>query len=269
MTILDEILDHKRAEVDRARALRPADELARQAREAGAPPRGFGAGLLGAKPPRVIAEIKRRSPSRGEIRPDFDAVACARACADAGAAALSVLTDEHYFGGCLEDLEKVRGAVDLPLLRKDFVVDPYQIDEARLHGADAVLLIAAAFRGSGGGSGDADDLAALRTYALGLGLDALVEVHDETELAAALAAGADLLGINNRDLRSFAVDLATTERLAAAVPEGIVLVAESGIFTPADVARLEAAGAHAFLVGEALMRETDVGAALRRLRRSS
>ncbi len=265
MTILDEILDHKRAEVERARAVRPAEELARRARETGAPPCGFRAGLIGAKPPRVIAEIKRRSPSRGEIRPDFDAVACARAYAGAGAAALSVLTDEHYFGGCLEDLEKVRGAVDLPLLRKDFVVDPYQIDEARLHGADAVLLMAAAFRGSG----IADDLAALRKHALGLGLDVLVEVHDETELAAALAAGADLLGINNRDLRSFEVDLATTERLAAAVPEGVVLVAESGIFTPADLTRLEAAGAHAFLVGEALMRETDVGAALRRLRRSS
>jgi indole-3-glycerol phosphate synthase len=269
VTILDEILDHKRAEVDRARAVRPADELARRAREAGAPPRGFRSGLIGAKSPRVIAEIKRRSPSRGEIRSDFDAVACARAYAAAGAAALSVLTDEHYFGGCLEDLEKVRGAVELPLLRKDFVVDSYQIDEARLHGADAVLLIAAAFRGSGVGSASPEDLAALREHALGLGLDVLVEVHDESELAAALAAGADLLGINNRDLRSFEVDLATTERLATAVPEGVVLVAESGIFNPDDVARLEAAGAHAFLVGEALMREADVGAALRRLRRSS
>ncbi len=264
MTILDEILDHKRAEVEHARSVRPGDELARRAREAAAP-RGFRAALIDASPPRVIAEPKRRSPSRGEIRPDFDAVACARAFAEAGAAALSVHTDEHYFGGCLEDLEKVRGAVELPLLRKDFVVDSYQIDEARLHGADAVLLIAAAFRGPGA----ADDLAGLREHARGLGLDALVEVHDEAELTAALAAGADLLGINNRDLRSFEVDLATTERLAAALPEGVVLVAESGIFTHADVTRLEAAGAHAFLVGEALMRETDVGAALRSLRRSS
>ena len=176
-----------------------------------------------------------------------------------------MLTDERYFGGRLDYLEKVRRAVALPLLRKDFVVDAYQIDEAKLWGADAVLLIVAAF----GGPSGVDELARLRRYAAERGLDALVEAHDAAELELALAAGADLVGINNRDLRSFEVDLGVTERLAKRVPEGVVLVAESGIFTPQDVARLETAGADAFLVGEALMREADIEAALRRLRRSS
>jgi len=209
----------------------------------------------------VIAEIKRRSPSRGEIRSDFDPVACALAYADAGAAAISVLTDERYFGGRLEYLEAVRRVVPLPLLRKDFIIDPYQLDEARAGGADAVLLIAAALTSA--------ELCALRERAAGLGLDALVEVHDSGQLQAALAAGADLIGINNRDLRTFEVDLGVTERLAAAIPEGVVAVAESGIFSAGDVERLEAAGARAFLVGEALMREEDIGIALRRLRRSA
>jgi indole-3-glycerol phosphate synthase len=222
-------------------------------------PRGFRRALESAPRPRVIAEIKRRSPSRGEIRADFDAAACARAYAGAGAAALSVLTDERYFGGSLAVLAQVREAVSLPLLRKDFIVDAYQVDEARVHGADAVLLIAAAL--------DPGALRGLAAHAEAIGLDALVEVHDERELEAALAAGADLIGINNRDLRTFEVDLGVTERLAGKLPEGCVVVSESGIFTARDWERLEAAGAHAFLVGEALMRESDVGAALRRLRR--
>jgi indole-3-glycerol phosphate synthase len=209
----------------------------------------------------VIAEIKRRSPSRGEIRPDFDPVGIAKSYADAGAAALSVLTDERFFGGHLDFLTRVRREVDLPLLRKDFVVDPYQIDEARVAGADAVLLIVAAL--------DARAVRTLRQRALERGLDALVEIHDEDELAVALEAGADLVGINNRDLRSFETDLAVTERLAPRIPEGVVVVAESGIFTPRDVSRLTGAGAHACLVGESLMREADVGKALRRLRRNA
>ncbi len=264
MTILDEILAYKREEVARAkRALAPA-ALAELAREAGDPPRGFRASLASAPRPRIIAEIKRRSPSRGEIRADFDPAACAKAYADSGAAALSVLTDERYFGGHVDHLALARRSASLPILRKDFVVDPYQIDEGRLRGADAVLLIAAAF------APDArvDELSRLRGHARSLGLDALVEVHDRAELAAALAAGADLVGVNNRDLRSFAVDLATTERLAGEVPEGVWLVAESGIRGPAEIARLESAGADAFLVGEALMSEADLGAALRKLRRS-
>ena len=255
--ILDEILEHTRRELEAARGRVPPEALARLAAQA-PPARGFRRALLEAPRPRVVAEIKRRSPSRGEIRPDFDPVACAKAYAEAGAAALSVLTDERWFGGRLDYLGAVRAAVDLPLLRKDFVLDGYQIDEARVAGADAVLLIAAVLEPA--------RLAALRAHAARRGLDALVEVHDEAELEAARAAGADLLGINNRDLRTFAVDLSTTERLAPRVPEGTVLVAESGILRHTDVERLERAGAHAVLVGEALMREPDLAAALRRLR---
>jgi indole-3-glycerol phosphate synthase len=261
VTILDQILEHKRREVEAAKRVLPAHEQGQRAQASDEPLRGFRAALSSSPRPRVIAEIKRRSPSRGEIRANFDLVECAKGYADGGAAALSVLTDERYFGGHLDFLPAVRGAVPLPLLRKDFVVDRYQVDEARACGADAVLLIAAALPPA--------EIGALRRHAVALGLDVLVEVHDEGDLEAALAAEADLIGINNRDLRSFEVDLGVTERLAGAVPEGVVVVAESGIFSPEDVARLEAAGADAFLVGEALMREEDVGLALRRLRRNS
>jgi indole-3-glycerol phosphate synthase len=264
MTILDEILAHKRQEVAQAKRALPADELAELAREAPEPTRGFRAALAAAPRPRIVAEIKRRSPSRGEIRPDFDPAACAKAYAESGAAALSVLTDERFFGGSLEHLALARRSAPLAVLRKDFVVDAYQIDEARLRGADAVLLIAAAFA-AGTRVGE---LARLRERAGSLGLDALVEVHDAAELADTIAAGADLVGINHRDLRSFSVDLSLTERLAGGLPEGVLLVAESGIHGPEDIGRLEAAGADAFLVGEALMREADLGAALRKLRRS-
>jgi indole-3-glycerol phosphate synthase len=261
VSILDEILAHKRRELAQARERVPADALAKRARAVGEAPRGFRRALRTGERPRMIAELKRRSPSRGELRADFDGVACARAYAAAGAAAISVLTDARFFGGSLELLTQVRAAVTLPLLRKDFVLDAYQVDEARVFGADAVLLIAAAL--------EPGPLRRLREHAEGLGLDALVEVHDERELEAALGAGAELIGINNRDLRSFEVDLGVTERLAGKLPEGCVVVSESGIFTPGDWVRLEAAGADAFLVGEALMREIDVGAALRRLRRDS
>jgi indole-3-glycerol phosphate synthase len=256
MTILDEILAHKRSEVRAARASTAPELVAERARAA-APARGLRRALAEGRAPRVVAEIKRRSPSRGEIRADFDPVGIAKAYEDAGAAAISVLTDERYFGGSLAVLEAVRAACSLPLLRKDFVVDPYQIDEARAAGADAVLLIVAAL--------GQDELAALRAHALGLGMDALVEVHDERELEVAAAVGADLVGINNRDLRRFVTDLAVTERLAPRVPAGAVVVAESGIFGREDVERLARAGAHAFLVGESLMRERDPGLALRRL----
>jgi indole-3-glycerol phosphate synthase len=265
VNILDEILAHKRSEVAAAKAAVPAAEMAALARGRGEAPRGLRRALAEAARPRVIAEIKRRSPSRGEIRADFDPAALAKAYAEAGAAAISVLTDERYFGGSLEHLERVREATDVPVLRKDFAIDAYQIDEARARGADAVLLIAAAFAGDGG----THRLSDLRGRAEELGLDALVEVHDEAELDGALAIGADLVGINNRNLETFAVDLGTTERLAGRIPEGVVLVAESGIFTNDDIRRLERAGAQAFLVGESLMREPDVGLALRSLRRDS
>ncbi len=258
MTILDEILEHKRGEVAEAKRCSSALQMAERARGCEEALRGFRSALAEGSGPRVIAEIKRRSPSKGVIRADFDAVGCAMSYAEAGAAAISVLTDERYFGGRLEFLPAVRSAVELPLLRKDFVIDPYQIDEARVSGADAVLLIAAAL--------SREELERLRQHAVSLGLDVLVEVHDEDELESALLAGADLVGINNRDLRSFETDLAVTERLAPLVPGKALIVAESGIFSHEEIRRLEGAGVQAFLVGESLMREADVGLALRRLR---
>jgi indole-3-glycerol phosphate synthase len=256
MTILDEILERKREEVAASKKRLAPERLAERARSLAEPTRGFRRALL-APGPHVIAELKRRSPSKGEIRANFDPVMIARSYEAGGAAALSVLTDEHFFGGSLAVLEQVREATALPLLRKDFVVDGYQIDEARVAGADAVLLIVAALL--------PERLAALHEQALGLGLDVLVEVHDEAELDVAKGVGATLVGINNRDLRSFETDLAVTERLAPRVAEGAVVVAESGIAEPAHVARLGRAGASAFLVGESLMREVDPGLALRRL----
>jgi indole-3-glycerol phosphate synthase len=259
--ILDEILGHKRAELAAARAREAPEKLARRAEELTAPLRDFAGAIARGPEPRVIAEVKRRSPSRGEIRADFDPVTCARAYADGEAAAISVLTDETFFGGHLDYLAAVRRAVPMPLLRKDFVIDAYQIDEARVAGADAVLLIAAAL--------GPDELVSLRERAEALGLCAVVEVHDELELDVALESGARVIGINNRDLRTFHTDLAVTERLAPRVPEGVVVVAESGIFTRTDMARLAASGAQAFLIGESLMREADMAGALRRLRRAS
>jgi len=270
VSILDEILERKRQEVEAARAALPAEVLAGRAREHAEAPRGFRAALLGGPAPSVIAEIKSRSPSKGVIRADFEPVECARAYQQGGAAALSVLTDAHFFGGKLEYLSAIRASVDLPLLRKDFVVDDYQIDEARVAGADAVLLIVAAL--------EAELLTGLHKRAESLGLDVLVEVHNEAELDLALAVGAGLIGVNNRDLRSFEVDLGATVRLADRLgdllqasgntPARVTLVAESGIATAADIERLQAVGASAFLVGESLMKQADLSAALRQLRGS-
>jgi len=262
MNVLDRILAHKADEVAAAKRQAPAEQVARAAESARRPVASLAEALLRCDGVPVIAEIKRMSPSKGLIRADFDAEKIALAYRAAGAAAISVLTDERFFGGSLDVLRAVRAAVPLPLLRKDFVVDAYQIDEARVAGADAVLLIVAAL----------DDalLAALHRRARALDLDVLVEVHDEAELERALAIGARLIGVNNRDLRTFAVDLATTERLAARIGDpAVLLVAESGIGSPADVARLARAGARGFLVGESLMREPDPGRALEALRRRS
>lgn len=263
MTILDEILDSKRRELDSRVARVSEAEMARRAEAASHPARGFRDALASGDAPVIIAEVKRRSPSKGVIRADFDPESCARAYAEGGAAALSVLTDEEYFGGHLEYLTRIREVVSLPLLRKDFLVDAYQVDEARAAGADAILLIAAALC--------PDALLGLHKRALELGLDVLLEVHDEGELDFALSAGANLIGVNNRDLRTFEVDLATTERLAARLPATgeVLLVAESGIHDFEDTARLARAGAGAFLVGESLMRQPDMAAALQLLRRSS
>lgn len=261
MTILDEILEHKRGEVEAAKARVGAGEMASRAQGVELPVRGLSAALTGGEAPAVIAELKRRSPSRGLIRPDFEPVSLAKAYASGGAAALSVLTDENFFGGELGYIRQVREAVDLPLLRKDFLIDSYQIDEARAAGADAVLLIVAALSPA--------QLGEFAAHADSLGLDALIEVHDPAELEVALEVGATLVGVNNRNLRTFAVDLGVFEGVAAALGGNteVVLVAESGIHASADIARLEKAGAQAFLVGESLMRQADVAEALRELRR--
>jgi len=258
VTVLGEILAHKQEEVAAAKQLLAPERLAEQARRQAEPTRGFRDALAVGEGVRVIAEIKRRSPSKGEIRTDFDPVGIAKAYEQAGAAAISVLTDEAFFGGSLQVLAAVRRATCCPLLRKDFMVDAYQVDEARVAGADAVLLIVAALT--------RERLEALQAHARGLGLDVLVEIHDESELQVAGAIGADLIGINNRDLGSFETDLRVTERLAPAAPAGAIVVGESGIVSYQDVRRLAAAGARAVLVGESLMREPDPGSALRRLR---
>lgn len=255
MSVLAGILARKVEEVAARRAALPDAALEALARAA-PPPRPFEAALsLPGGPPRVVAEVKRASPSAGAIAADLDAVAQARRYAAAGAAAISVLTDGPGFGGSLDDLRAVRAAVDTPLLRKDFVVDRYQLLEARAAGADAALLIAAAL-----------DDAALRTLLAdcrALGLAALVEVHDAPEAARALAAGATLVGVNNRDLRTFVVDLAASEAILPGLPPHVRGVAESGVRTPADAHRLLRAGARNLLVGEALVRAADPGALLR------
>ena len=257
-SILAEILRHKRAEVAAASAERPLAAVEAAARAAG-PVRAFAAALRrpAGAPVRVVAEIKRASPSAGPIRAGADPAAIAREYAAAGAAAISVLTDERFFDGRLEFLARVRAAVGCPLLRKDFVIDRYQVVEARAAGADAVLLIAAAL--------EPDQLADLLAEATRQELDALVEIHREAEAEVALAAGARLIGVNHRDLATFEIDMGLTERLAPRLPADAVLVAESGIRSPADLHRLADAGAHAVLVGELLMRAPSPGAALAEL----
>ncbi|MBI4493336.1 MAG: indole-3-glycerol phosphate synthase TrpC [Chloroflexi bacterium] len=253
--ILDEILAHKRQQVAAQRQARSLDEVQRAAERAAAP-RGFRAALL--QPGlSVIAEVKRRSPSRGVLRQEVDPAELAALYAREGARAISVLTDERFFGGSNADLEAIRARGSTPLLRKDFVVDAYQVWEARAIGADAVLLIVRAL--------DQTALRDLLRLARALGLDALVEVHDEAELARALEASADLVGINNRDLSAMAVDLSTTSRLRPLVPPGVAVVSESGIRSAADLQPILACGVDAILVGEALMAAPEPGAALRAL----
>lgn len=253
---LRRILDTKREEIEAARAEIPLAEIERRARLA-PPPRDF-AGALRAKiaagKPAVIAEIKRASPSKGLLREHFDPAAIARSYAAAGAACLSVLTDREYFQGAPGHLAEARAACALPVLRKDFLLEPYQVYEARALGADCILLIAAALA--------AGDMRGLEQLAQGQGMAVLVEVHDAAELEAALTLRTPLLGINNRDLRSFETRLETTLGLLTRVPAHKLVITESGILTPADVARMRAAGIRAFLVGEAFMRAPDPGKAL-------
>jgi indole-3-glycerol phosphate synthase len=256
---LARIVADKREEVARRRRERPLGAVERAAKSASSP-RGFADALERAVASGrfgLIAEIKRASPSKGLIRADFDPPALARAYAEGGAACLSVLTDEPWFQGCDADLVAARSAVALPVLRKDFMIDPYQIAESRALGADCVLLILAALS-----DGQAREL---EGAAADHGMDVLLEVHDGAELDRAIKLKSRLVGINNRNLRSLEVDLKTTETLATRVPDDRVLISESGLFTPADLARMARAGARCFLVGESLMRHADVAAATRAL----
>ncbi|MBE0595685.1 MAG: indole-3-glycerol phosphate synthase TrpC [Desulfuromonadales bacterium] len=258
--ILKKIVDHKRLEVAAAKGRYPLERLLDRLAVGEDRPRGFARALresAAAVAPAVIAEVKKGSPSKGIIRADFDPVAIARIYQEHGATCLSVLTDEHFFYGHLHNLGLIREAVELPLLRKDFICDPYQIVEARAFGADAVLLIAAML--------DLGQLQEFAALAADLQLDVLLEVHDEFELERALQLPVELIGINNRSLRTFVTDLTTTERLLPLIPADRLVVAESGIHTHSDIQRLQRAGAKGFLVGESLMREDDIGAKLREL----
>ncbi|HEX8741364.1 MAG TPA: indole-3-glycerol phosphate synthase TrpC [Casimicrobiaceae bacterium] len=254
--ILARIVAAKRDEVAAARAARPPADVERAAGEA-SPPRGFAAALaakIAAGAPAVIAEIKRASPSRGVLREAFDPAAIAASYERAGAACLSVLTDRGFFQGASEHFVEARAACRLPVLRKEFVIDDYQVAESRALGADAVLLIVAAL--------DDATLASLAARARSLGMDVLVEVHDRVELERALALESALIGINNRNLRTFAVSLHTTLELLPHVPAGRLVVTESGIVAQRDVAQMRRHDVNAFLVGEAFMRAPDPGAAL-------
>jgi indole-3-glycerol phosphate synthase len=252
-TILDKIVAAKREEIRRAKATLPEERLRQQA-SAAPPVRDFLAALARPGPIRLIAEVKKASPSKGLICADFDPLRIARTYQEHGASAISVLTDGPYFQGSLDDLRRIRQAVDLPLLRKDFIVDPYQVLQARAAGADAVLLIAECLEDS--------MLRTLYDAVAACGMTPLVELYEPENLPRVLALGARLIGINNRDLRTFEVDLGQTLRLARRIPADRVVVGESGIRSRADAQRLQSAGVRAMLVGESLMARTDLGAAV-------
>jgi indole-3-glycerol phosphate synthase len=260
-TFLDRIVARTLSDLPARKSATPIAELERRAAVLPTP-LSFDAALRSASP-GIIAEIKRASPSKGPIAEGIDAATVARDYLDGGASAISVLTDEPFFGGCLADLEVVSAIADAhmthrPVLRKDFLVDRYQVVEARVAGADAVLLIVSLLAGA--------LLRDMLNDVHALEMQALVEVHDEAELDRAVESGARVIGINNRDLKTFTVDLATTERLAPLAPAGCTIVAESGIHSRQDVRRLTAGGAHALLIGESLMLATDRRAAMERLR---
>jgi indole-3-glycerol phosphate synthase len=257
--ILDRILARKREELEAARASVPLAEMQKRA-AAAAPTRDFVAAMrakIDAGRPAVIAEIKKASPSKGVLRADFDPAAIARSYEAGGAACLSVLTDRDFFQGAHGHLAQARSACSLPVLRKDFITEPYQVLESRALGADCILLIAAALA--------RQDMQGLEASAHSLDMAVLVEVHDAAELEAALALRTPLLGINNRNLRTFETRLETTLELLASVPAGKIVVTESGILEPSDVARMRARSVNAFLVGEAFMRAPDPGMQLARL----
>jgi len=257
--ILQKIAAYKRDEIAAAKRARPLAAVERDAKAAEAP-RGFLRAIerrLAGGDYALIAEIKKASPSRGLMRQDFDPASLAMAYQAGGASCLSVLTDQRSFAGALDHLRQARAATSLPVLRKDFMYDPYQVTEARAYGADCILIIMAAVNDS--------CAAELEAAAAAFGMDCLLEVHDESELQRAIRLKSKLIGINNRDLKTFHTTLATCERLASLIPPDRIIVGESGIFTPQDLARLAKAGISTFLVGESLMRQSDVAAATRAL----
>lgn len=257
--ILRRILATKTEEIIRRRALRPLSVLEQESRATG-PRRGFATALqqrVATGDAAVIAEVKKASPSKGVLRADFQPAAIAASYASHGATCLSVLTDREYFQGNTEYLQQARAACALPVLRKDFIIDTYQVVEAAAMGADCILLIAAAL--------DDAQMAELEACAIEHGLDALIEVHDRAELERALQLRTPLIGVNNRDLRTFETRLETTLNLLAAIPRDRLVVTESGIRTPQDVARMRSAGVHVFLIGETFMRAEDPGKALSEL----
>ena len=254
--ILDSIVAHKREELRRDKERTPLQTLKRRIPNL-PPTRDFGAALVAPGAVNLIAEVKRRSPSKGVIREDFDPVEIAKTYAQNGASAISVLTDDRFFGGDLSYLSRIRHAVGLPLLRKDFTIDEFHIYQARAAGADAVLLIAAILT--------PEQLREFIGIAGRLNLGALVEVHTRAELEIALDVGAEIIGINNRDLRTFHTDIATSFRLRKSIPDDKIVVSESGIHTREDVVRLGESNVNAILVGESLMRSTDIGEKMREL----
>lgn len=255
-SILDRIMATKRDEVERAKVFAPEEHLRRML-DRQSPPRDFLAALRNAPSIALIAEVKKASPSKGVIRKSFDPAAIARTYEEHGAACISVLTDEAYFQGHIEFLRWVKEAVQIPVLRKDFILDPYQVLEARAYGADAVLLIAECLPG--------DELPRLYREVLAWGMTPLVEIYEPENLQRVVELGAKLIGINNRNLRTFEVELEHTIRLRAQIPPDRIVVGESGIQTHEDVKRLARAGVNAILVGESLMREADIGQAVDRL----
>ncbi len=259
-TILDEIIENKLVEIEHSKKTLPLQKITSELASA-RPVRDFYAALKPEGNLRIIAEIKRASPSKGIIAKDFDPVRIARSYASAGASALSVLTDENFFKGSLEYLSQIRDAVDTPLLRKDFILDLYQVYESRHFGADALLLIVAAL--------EQDVLCELLELTENLGMNALVEVHDEQELERALSARAKIIGINNRDLKTFTVDLGVSMNLSKKVPNEIIVVAESGIRSSDDITKLRSEGVHVFLIGETFMKTPDPGLELSKLISSS
>jgi len=252
-TYLDEIILYKEKELEERKKSIPYGAMKMQL-QFSKPLKDF-KGALTADGIRIIAEVKKASPSKGIIREDFDHLEIAEVYEKSGAAAISVLTDSHFFKGSIEYLTQIRQAVQIPLLRKDFIIDEYQVVEARVYGADAILLIATVLTG--------ERLKYLYDLSLSFGMEVLVEVHNEEDLEKAIKIGASIIGINNRDLKKFTTDINTTCRLAKLMPEGTVVVSESGINSREDIEFLSKGGAHAFLIGEAFMREPDPGLKLK------